>query len=338
MELTGCSVVTDTTAVLRDDNAVVAHTTWLARTLQRCTESGRHLTLLTPPTSELTLGLVQVLERTGSHWVVQDGEDFYSGLTGEAVVWTGEAFAPTMELREAFLQSPPLTHRGLLCSAEVVHPARSATRVGVLADALCRFGTGSAPSGWGVVEPCSQPWDLDALTNHVKQAMPLTVWVHSMGGGPGAWFTGFTSVERRTEGVVERLVCQFDLGPLDGADEPTAGQAAPRPRNWDGRDLLAFQELAADLQVRFAALVGIEGGYGLFRAPRVQRLARPLSSLFGPELARLRGADALLERVGPAGRRLTQGGWDSIGVLHDESNATAHPLLQFAQLVDWLDQ
>lgn len=330
MELTGCRVVTPTTGVMVDDSLVVAHTTWLARAVQRCLDGGRRFVLATPSSSMLTPGLVEVLRATGSQWAVRDGDGHYDGFTGEALVWTGDGFAPSMELAATFLHATPLARRGVVACAEVVHPARATTRVGLLVDVLCRFATGGGPAGWGVVEPASEPWDQDALTDHVRGAMPLDVWFHAVGAPGPAPFVAVTTVSRRPEGVVERTICQVDVGPVD---EPPAGTA---PRRWDDADLLAFQDLMAATGVRYGTAVEVEGGLGLMRSPRVQRGVRPLATLLGAELARLHGVQVLLDGVPGRARQLHHAGWSCVGVLHDRSDALADPLFDYTRLADWL--
>lgn len=323
MDLMGCHVLTDEVGIQLDQSGVVAHTVWLARALDRCYSSGRQFVLLTPTTSRLTIGLTRVLELLGATWVVSDiGGTHYNGITGERLGWDGVRFNPTYEFGDSFLDIPDSPQPGVLFMAEMVHPARSSTQVGRLAEVLCRATTGGNPLGWGVLEPASEPWSMVDLTAQVRDgSMPRAGIVHVVGRAGTRPFSSVTTIERTSSGVVERVTATIPL------DEP-----------WGAQERQDFQEAMHEAGARHAVAYSFARGSGLFRSPRFEGSGVPMAGLLGPEVLRERGAAQTLERLGELGHAVDRGRWQSVGVTYPAQPVAgaSHPSEHWRELVDWL--
>lgn len=326
MELMGCHLLTDEVGVMLEESAVVAHTLWVARALDRCYENGRAFALLTPASSRLTLGLSRFLETTGGRWFVSDGTGHYDGFTGESHEWDGANFRPTQQFGRGYLDLPEAGQSGVLFIAEAVHPARSSTQIGRVVETLCHQCTGDNPIGWGVLEPVSEPWNLAELTSQVRdESMPKAALVHAVGRRGEDAFTATMTVERTQSGVVERVHAQWPLA------EP-----------WGTHERLWFHDAMHEAGVRFASAYAVQRTQGLFRAPSMQSDGVPMSALLGPEVLRGRGVEATLQRLGVAARAVDRGRWQSVGVSYPSVvpgvpiAEAEHPSAMHRALVDWL--
>lgn len=321
MELIGCALVTDSTGVMLDQSAVVAHSQWIARALEGCLATDRHFTLLTPTTSRITLGLSTIMAETGSRWVVSDdGQQHHDGVSGDRLVWDGQDFEFTMELGDAFLRFDQPTQGGTFLYGEAIHPPRALGSLGSLTAGLCRFTTGEDPVGWGVLEPASEPWDASEFSAHALAGLPRRSVLHVVGRDQSVPFTAAVTIDATPDGIRERVQATW-----------------PEDDVWGEVQRREFQDRMLGEGANFAVAYRIERGSGLFRAPRVQGITTPMSAFIGPRLLTARGADAVQARMGDLARPLRRGPWQSVGVTYrDDAGERPHPVQDHAELIVWL--
>lgn len=289
-QLMGSDLSTARTAVVLEDAALIHHTTWLARALFLAQRTGLQLALVTPASSKLTLGLATVLSQAGAVWVVAEPPaPQYDGLTGRTLSWDGEAYVPTGEPSELYLRQSADPVGGVVVEAESLRPARRSTQVGQLTEAISTSLAGRSPQGWGVVEPVSEPWDVNKLTKHyIKDSAPrnlLHAVTHSALAGN---LVSTVRIERPRNGVVERV---------------TSGVATTAPLDEQARRRWA--EAMGQSGVRWASLAHVLGFDPSFRAARFVGAQVPSTAVFGPEalagVGQGRALEAALSLAGPRG-------------------------------------
>ncbi|KUF13015.1 DUF6177 family protein [Streptomyces silvensis] len=214
--------LTDDTAVVIQDRAVVAMTSWLSDALRRATADDRALTIVTPPHTTLTLPTRIALQGHPNRWVVQGpGSGYYDGLSGAELHWQGTAFAPVLDadggtrVADSFKPAPDTGERQLIIYLRTRHDADESLVLGGALEAAFRRLTGAPPAGWGTAEPISLPWSTRQLTGLARSRAPRPTWLLTVGGTerPALATTGVT---RTTAGVEEEITLTLGYG----ADEP----------------------------------------------------------------------------------------------------------------------
>lgn len=290
-------IATAGAAVVVQDREVVGMGPLLLDALVSAPRAGVRLQLVTPPTSRLTLPLVQLLRDNEGQWVVRrDDGSCFDGLSGRLLRWDGRSFEPEAEpAADPGWASPPAPDRGCFAAdLTVLHPATSQLLLGESVETCCAALTGLTPGGWGVAEPVSQRWDRAALTALCRERAPQPTLVVVVGGSGEAPVVGTLTITPTTSGVRERLVLQAPAGsqvtshPLDALAERLAGQDQP-PRT----ALLGLQPGPDDGTIR-AQHGGATVPYGLLLGPAVLKeigtdraLAAPVPAvrLVGPAAA-----------------------------------------------------
>ncbi len=188
--------VTPQALVVEQARAVVPLSTWLATAAVDAQRAGLLMQLVTPADSVLTYPLELLLGDGGGHWVVRDG------FTSVPLAWDGNRFTPV----GGPVPSPvPDARDGLEVRITTLHHPDGALELGAAADAAVRALTGSPPTGWGVVEPVTEPWSARELTALCRARSPLATSLVVLGGGPGRRAVGRLRVSRVREGVVEEV-------------------------------------------------------------------------------------------------------------------------------------
>jgi hypothetical protein len=295
---------TGQTAVVFQDKPVVYLSPWLARSYMAAVAERKRFVVLTPSGSRLTHPLAHLLSTAGSQWLAttSDGR-FFDGFTGRIIAWADGEFRAGEEVAEDFLLTPAVPRGHVHVHAETLHPASLGTRVGVLAERVFQELTGAAPEGWGLHEPVSEGWDVEALTAHCFDRSPRTSHIVVL-GRPRRRTTpvsiAMMRVERSSAGVHETV--EF----LAESEDPLSGG-----------ELDAFGSAMHHARVR-TALLGHGLGYTeLGRPARFTGMSVPGCAVFGPEAVRTLGAQKALDAAGP-GARL-------VGVAPAQSLLVAYP-------------
>ena len=294
-------VLTERVAVVLQDRVVVGLSSWLGDLARACGEAGRQLQVVTGSRSRITFPLRTVLASPAAAWVAADESGgYHDGFSGRVLAWDGDGFAPTgdaepapafrMERREGRAPLAAVGSRQLLITATLSHPPAAGTVLGLAAERLLAALTGAAPSGWGLAEPMTDPWEPAALTALARERMPQPSVFLFTGGGERAAL-GTLRAERSRSGVTESIslgVGYDDAPPIGVLPELVAAIAG----DTDVVSLLAQvrpgrPDLAsAPIWEGVAAPVGLAvGREGLNAAGGVQRaLAAPVEGarLLGP--------------------------------------------------------
>lgn len=310
------------TAVLFQDKETAYRSSWTARACAVAAESGREFALLTPGDAALTLPLADLLSQPGRRWLAtQPDGTFFDGFTGRVVEWDGETFRGVDRLAEEFLQSPARPDGMMHVRAETVHPASLGARIGVLAERAFREVTGSAPAGWGVHEPATEPWDPAAVTAFCFDRAPSDASLVVVGAprpGTDAASVGVLTVRRTASGVHESLELLAEaVDPLDAAQLDSFGAAmhAARARTALLGHALGFRRLA--------------------RPARFTGVSVPGCAVFGPETLKACGAPEALGEAGARSRLLGVAPHQSLLVRYPQEPVPGepHPLEDYARLV-----
>jgi Family of unknown function (DUF6177) len=168
--------------VVFQDRPVVPFTRWLADGLRVCTETGRGLQIVTPPTTRITTPLRLVLTGPHSRWVVRADGGFYDGLSGGVLGWDGAAFAPSEQAYAPAFTTPPRADIGaqLTVTFRVRHAAE--TMIGSAVEQMCLSLTSEPPGGWGTAEPATGRWRRDDLTELFRSGGSQALWLTVVGG------------------------------------------------------------------------------------------------------------------------------------------------------------
>lgn len=260
-------------AVLQD-KPVVALTSWIARSYAAAVDSGRQFAVLTPSTATITLPLAVLLGEPGCRWIATSPtNDLYDGFTGRTLEWAAKGVAPKAEesVEPHFLLTEPEAAGYAHVRAEIVHQASYGARVGVFTQSVVESLTGSAPLGWGLHEPVSEPWDATAVSDFSLDRSPrstrlVVVGAPGSGSSRGVPTIGVLTVERTASAVIESVELLLDTDePLTGAD---LGEIASAMHGAHAR----------------SALIGHGVGYsGLARPARFTGSTVPACAVFGPE-------------------------------------------------------
>jgi hypothetical protein len=221
-------VLTERVAVVLQDRVVVGLSSWLGDLARACGEAGRMLQVVTGTRSRITFPLRTVLASPGAAWVVAgDAGGYHDGFSGRVLAWDGSGFAPSgdaepapafrMERRDGLAPLAAMGSRQLLITATLRHPAAVGTVLGLAAERLLGGLTGAAPSGWGLAEPMTEPWEPAALTAVARERMPRPSVLMLAGGGDRAAL-GTLRAERSRSSVTESISISvgYDGGPPIG--------------------------------------------------------------------------------------------------------------------------
>lgn len=315
-QILGCDVVTDSTAVMLEDAALIHHDTWVARALSLAAAAGKSFVLATPPTSVITTGLSTALKLAGANWVVTPEQGLpFDALSGAEVAWDGDAYVTTGRQADHYLMSGAEDRGGIVVEAESLRPAKRSTTMGGLSQAVSTVLTGRAPDGWGVLEPVTEPWDVKALSKRYisdRSAQNLLhVVTHEVVNGGD--LVGALRIERPRRGVVERVSMAM----------PTEAPATDELRQ-------AFVEVMTAQGVRWARLSHVVGFDPATRVPRYTGVPVPSVAVFGSEAVKGIGIEAALEAAkkaaGPAGQAQVtgQGKRAGIAVLYSQEPVPGH--------------
>ncbi|GAA1347355.1 DUF6177 family protein [Falsarthrobacter nasiphocae] len=261
--------------VLRSDAPLVGHTQWLAKALSEAKTSGRGFVLLTPNTTKITRSLSRLLSEVGAGWIVEDGRGgWFVGDTGQRVsrrpdgIFEGEDSVSDHYAREGLAQD----RGGIFLRAEALRPRRITTTVGHLAEAVCTELTGSAPIGWGVQEPVTQPWSVKDISSTYSREKAAGHFLHFVGPLGERRLTGSLQIQKPRNGVVEHV---------EAALERT------EPLTLDERVSLAH--MLHGQSVRWGTAFQLVGGDPGVVAPFYTGAPVPAAAVFGPEA--LKGHD-----------------------------------------------
>lgn len=175
-------VLTDTAAVLFQDRPVLALSSWLGNAFLSAVAEGRHVQIVTPPHTLLTLPARLALVEAEGRWVVrEESGDYYDGLTGVVLRWQGDSFAPLPaasratngeDAAAAFAPAPNPDERQLLLSIRTCHRAEDGLLLGGALEVAWQHLTGAAPAAWGTAEPVGLPWSRRNLTDFARERAP----------------------------------------------------------------------------------------------------------------------------------------------------------------------
>lgn len=181
--------------------------------------AGLAFVLLTPPTSRITTAVLAMLRRTGSAWVVREG-DRYRGAGSPT---------PADDVATAML-SPQASPRSTRLGADEVpwtevvvsvhHPAAEQTGIGRTAELLLEGLAGTTPSGWGTVEPATIAWSVAAVTDFARRRAPRPTRLVATAPVESGVAAVQIRVERSATGVTEetRLALPLPGGAVQAPD------------------------------------------------------------------------------------------------------------------------
>ncbi|SDR01002.1 hypothetical protein SAMN02800687_3280 [Curtobacterium sp. UNCCL20] len=133
--------------------------------------AGLAFVLLTPPTSRITTAMLAMLRRTGSAWIVREGDRYRaagSPTTADDVATA--MLSPQASPRSTRLGADEVPWTEVVVS--VHHPATEQTGIGRTAELLLEGLAGTTPSGWGTVEPVTIAWSVAAVTDFARRRAP----------------------------------------------------------------------------------------------------------------------------------------------------------------------
>lgn len=196
--------------VVLQDRPLVPLSPWISEMLGRA--EGRACQLVTPEGSRLTLALRAALLGGGGQWVVRERSGACrDGLTGAALTWDGQRFAPAGGGALPTGSAPPA---GVQVSIDlrVRHDPTAELRLGGALEAAWRHMTGRPPAGWGTAEPVTLPWSREALTALARERAPRPTLLLAVGPDTQA----LLRVRRTRQGVTESVSLTHGLGPGGG--------------------------------------------------------------------------------------------------------------------------
>ncbi|MFF0460876.1 DUF6177 family protein [Streptomyces mexicanus] len=215
--LSETDVLTDQAAVVIHDSPILAATTWLTELLRTTAGTGRHLYLVTPPTTRLTLPARALLDRAPARWVIHAPETgYYDGLSGLTLSWRDGHFTPVTDpgptVAEAY--RPPsggaTGERRLLLSLRTIHPADERLLLGGALECAWQTLTDEAPAGWSTAEPVNVPWSRRQLTDlaRTRARSGSPTWLVAV-GTPDRPAIATQRVQHTRLGVEEHITLAF---------------------------------------------------------------------------------------------------------------------------------
>ncbi len=278
-------LITDTCAVIVCTRPVVGLSSWLVDAVHRAPTMNRILTVVTPPTTRLTLPVHALAASGAVQWLIRLSDtDFYDGIRGTPVRFAGSDFtvddadAQAAQFHE--LAEPDAWQ--VLLTMTVEHRAAVHTQLGAAVEKVASGLTHVKPAGWGVHEPVSERWDAAALTAHARENMPGPVRLTVVGAGRDTMIAGLTA-ERTDRGVEETVSCLVNAGNI--SRDLTEIKTAVRD---------TLRDTAAEVTVGFAVAHVMPGRADLTIPGTERAVPLPVSILVGPRAVRALGRDVLL--------------------------------------------
>lgn len=194
-----CDLMTDACAIFLQARSVLSVTAWVSIAMAWAARRGLTPVFLTPGTTQLSPVMHHFARRGGCLWVRQGAEGMHNGATGAALTWT----------RGAFVDSPaapwPVALNGgweVVFEGERLHTDPTGMQIGHLAQATHDACGIEGPTSWGVLEPTSEAWRPQEITEYAREASPETsrVFFRSPSG------TGIVTVVPQPVGVQESLM------------------------------------------------------------------------------------------------------------------------------------
>ncbi|MFJ3035758.1 DUF6177 family protein [Curtobacterium pusillum] len=181
--------------------------------------AGLAFVLLTPPTSRITTAMLAMLRRTGSAWVVREGDRYRaagSPTTADDVATA--MLSPQASPRSTRLGADEVPWTEVVVS--VHHPAAEQTGIGRTAELLLEGLAGTTPSGWGTVEPATIAWSVAAVTDFARRRAPRPTRLVSTAPVESGVAAVQIRVERSATGVTEetRLALPLPGGAVQAPD------------------------------------------------------------------------------------------------------------------------
>lgn len=318
--------VTGTTAVLFQDKPVAALTPWVLRSCNAAAAAGMDFVLLTPGSTRITFPLSDFLAGGNGRWLVTAADGaLYDGMTGREYDWADDALSAGDTLADEFLAAETQQVGYLHVRAVTLHPASYRTLAGSFTEQIFTAVTGAAPSGWGVCEPVSERWDVQAASAYCYDRSPQTTRMEVVGratesdmtGRPSTGSVGVMTVERTSRGVLETVELLADVqAPL--TTEQVTG----------------FVEGAHRARARTAVLGQGVGYTDLNRPARFTGLVVPRCAVFGAETLAAVGAQRALAAAGDGARLAGAAPQQSLVVEYQGEPAPGqtHPVEAYADL------
>ena len=173
--------------------------------------------LLTPSSSRITTAMLAMLRRTGSAWVVREGDRYRAA--GSPTIADDVATAmlsPQASPRSTRLGADEVPWTEVVVS--VHHPATEQTGLGRTAELLLHGLAGTTPSGWGTVEPATLAWSVAAVTDFARRRAPRPTRLVATAAVEGGVAALQIRVERSATGVTEETRLALPGGAVHAPD------------------------------------------------------------------------------------------------------------------------
>ncbi|MGY4859362.1 DUF6177 family protein [Cryobacterium sp. AP23] len=254
--------------------------------------AGLRVVFLTPSSSRLTFGMMQLLGATRSKWVARDASGALTdGLTGRRLAEVQDVLNPgsardadtptdAADANTPAVAATDAAERSWLHLTVSVHlQAREETRVGGALAFLTDRVANAAPAGWGVHEPAGLAWDRENLDRYVRARMPRETRVYVAGHG-GLAMSALMRVTRSARGLVEETKL---LVALDADDTAAQRSIAAVPG--------VFADLAATESVLLGSAFVLRGAADLAVSAQLGAPPLPVAMVLGPRAVRDLGLD-----------------------------------------------
>ena len=186
--------------------------------LATAAREGLRVVIVSGHGSKLTEAMRDALTAFDGQWVVDDGTQAYNGLNGTQInSWedVGQARVPRL-VADSFVNGPAGEDVRVVVSWSQRHRADVETVVGTMLEGFLS-GVGLAgPSGWGVCEPVTEPWDTAMVTRFARFRMPDPTRIVVVGHDPDT-LSATVVVQRTKHGVDEVVTGLVRIGPVGSA-------------------------------------------------------------------------------------------------------------------------
>lgn len=256
----------------------------IAAFLDYCSEEGLQPVVTVDEGTVFSDALTRAFARHNVVWAFRahDGRVF-NGHTGRQIFSFDDLFQPPTEEREiapSYLEDDITFGQGVLSfDAFIRHQAVAETRIGHAAQAFADQLSGEAPTldGWGMFEPATQKWNVDALTQTFQAQMPQSMQVHTRAGDTAAITM---SVGRTKSGILEHVQGVVATGQaFDELERNVITHAGD-----------ALVRLAKDLSFNVAIVSLRDRESNLGQTTRRHAVDLPLAIFVGPRVVRDLGA------------------------------------------------
>lgn len=244
----------------------------------------RAFVLLTPSTSRITTAMLAMLRRTGSAWIVREGDRYRAA--GSTTI--ADDVASAMLSEQATPRSTRLGPDEVPWTevvASVHHPATEQAGIGRTAELLLDGLATTAPAGWGTVEPATVGWSVSAVTDLARRRAPRLTRLVATAPVEGGVAAVQIRVERSATGVMEET--RLALPMPGGAARPT--ETGPAPAG--GRVVTVLEDLARRQRVLLATAWRTAGHPDATLAARQIGMPVPLGAVVGAAAVRDLGVD-----------------------------------------------